>query len=93
MDRHPYRPAHIHIFVSILFPHWKSGSQLTRYQATHDGYKPLVTQIFDRKDPYLTNDSVFAVKDSLIVDFIPREGDPKASLELTYDVKLVARDS
>ncbi|KAF3404408.1 Catechol 1,2-dioxygenase [Talaromyces pinophilus] len=75
MDRHPYRPAHIHIF------------------ATHDGYKPLVTQIFDRKDPYLTNDSVFAVKDSLIVDFIPREGDPKASLELTYDVKLVARDS
>ncbi|EAU29793.1 hypothetical protein ATEG_09602 [Aspergillus terreus NIH2624] len=71
MDRHPFRPAHIHII------------------ATHDGYKPLTTQIFDRKDPYLTNDSVFAVKDSLIVDFLPRKGDPQAGLELTYDVKLV----
>ncbi|CRG85725.1 Catechol 1,2-dioxygenase [Talaromyces islandicus] len=71
MDRHPFRPAHIHIL------------------ATHDKYKPLVTQIFDRKDQYLTNDSVFAVKDSLIVDFVPRKDDPKASLELNYDVKLV----
>lgn len=48
-----------------------------------------MTQIFDRKDQYLTNDSVFAVKDSLIVDFVPRKDDPKASLELEYDVKLV----
>ncbi|KAL4921039.1 Intradiol ring-cleavage dioxygenase [Aspergillus aurantiobrunneus] len=71
MDRHPFRPAHIHII------------------ATHDGYKPLTTQIFDRKDPYLTNDSVFAVKDSLIVDFIERKGDPQAAIELNYDVKLV----
>jgi catechol 1,2-dioxygenase len=29
------------------------------------------------------------VKDSLIVDFLPRKGDPQAGLELTYDVKLV----
>ncbi|KAL2843517.1 Intradiol ring-cleavage dioxygenase [Aspergillus pseudoustus] len=71
MDRHPFRPAHIHII------------------ATCDGYKPLTTQIFDRKDPYLTNDSVFAVKDSLIVDFVERKGDPQAALELTYNVRLV----
>ncbi|KAL2801348.1 Intradiol ring-cleavage dioxygenase [Aspergillus keveii] len=71
MDRHPFRPAHIHII------------------ATCEGYKPLTTQIFDRNDPYLTNDSVFAVKDSLIVDFVERKGDPKAALELTYDVRLV----
>ncbi|GAQ39110.1 hypothetical protein AtubIFM56815_007598 [Aspergillus tubingensis] len=71
MDRHPFRPAHIHII------------------ATYDGYKPLTTQIFDSKDKYLTNDSVFAVKDSLIVDFVPRKGDPQAGLELNYDVKLV----
>lgn len=57
-------------------------------KATHDGYRPLTTQIFDRKDKYLTNDSVFAVKDSLVVDFLPREGDPKAGLELKYDVKM-----
>ena len=53
-----------------------------------DGYKPLTTQIFDRKDPYLKNDSVFAVKDSLIVDFVPLKGNPKATLELEYPVLL-----
>jgi catechol 1,2-dioxygenase len=51
---------------------------------------PLTTQIFDRQDKYLTNDSVFAVKDSLVVDFLPRKDDPQAGLELEYDVKLVA---
>ncbi|KAL2002920.1 hypothetical protein VTN02DRAFT_5574 [Thermoascus thermophilus] len=71
MDRHPFRPAHIHILV------------------TREGYRPLTTQIFDRKDRYLVDDSVFAVKDSLIVDFVPRKDDPQAQLELTYDVKLV----
>ncbi|EYE98066.1 intradiol ring-cleavage dioxygenase [Aspergillus ruber CBS 135680] len=75
MDRHPFRPAHIHII------------------ATYDGYKPLTTQIFDSKDPYLTNDSVFAVKDSLVVDFVPREGDTQAGLELEYDIKLVPNES
>lgn len=62
-------------------------------QATYDGYRPLTTQIFDRKDPYLTNDSVFAVKDSLIVDFVERKGDSEAGIELNYDVKLVADES
>lgn len=62
-------------------------------QATYDGYRPLTTQIFDRKDPYLTNDSVFAVKDSLIVDFVERKGDSQAGIELNYDVKLVADES
>lgn len=75
MDRHPYRPAHIHIIATI------------------DGYKPLTTQIFDSKDKYLTNDSVFAVKDSLIVDFVPRKDDPQAGLELNYNVKLVPQQS
>ncbi|OJJ86884.1 intradiol ring-cleavage dioxygenase [Aspergillus glaucus CBS 516.65] len=60
--------------------------------ATYDGYKPLTTQIFDSKDPYLANDSVFAVKDSLVVDFVPREGDPQAGLELEYDIKLVPNE-
>jgi catechol 1,2-dioxygenase len=53
-----------------------------------DGYKPVTTQIFDRKDPYLENDSVFAVKDSLIVDFTPLKGNPKATLELDYPIFL-----
>lgn len=71
LDRHPWRPAHIHFIVSAK------------------GYKPIVTQIFDRRDKYITNDSVFAVKDSLVVDFLPRkEQDPKADFELQYDFRL-----
>ncbi|PSK60203.1 hypothetical protein B9Z65_1101 [Elsinoe australis] len=54
------------------------------------GYKPLITQIFDRRDEYITNDSVFAVKDSLIVDFEPFKGDPKADFKLDYDFKLAS---
>jgi hydroxyquinol 1,2-dioxygenase len=34
-----------------------------------DGYEPVTTHIFDRKDEYLGSDAVFAVKDSLICDF------------------------
>jgi hypothetical protein len=57
-----------------------------------DGYKPVTTQIFPRDDPYLTNDSVFAVKDSLIVDFKPLEGNSKATLELQYPIVLVPQN-
>lgn len=71
LDRHPFRPAHIHLIVQ------------------HDYYKPLTTQIFDSKDKYLQNDSVFAVKDSLVVDFVPLKSNPKATLELNYPVILV----
>jgi catechol 1,2-dioxygenase len=53
-----------------------------------EGYKPVTTQIFDQKDQYLENDSVFAVKDSLIVDFTPLKGNPKATLELEYTIHL-----
>jgi hydroxyquinol 1,2-dioxygenase len=35
-----------------------------------DGYGPVTTHIFDRTDPYLESDAVFAVKDSLICDFV-----------------------
>jgi len=71
LDRHPFRPAHIHIL------------------ALGDGYQPVTTQIFDRISPYLENDSVFAVKDSLIVDFVPLKGNPRATLELEYNIGLI----
>ncbi len=38
-----------------------------------DGYQPVTTHIFDRRDEYLGSDAVFAVKDSLICDFERRE--------------------
>ncbi|KAH7081424.1 Intradiol ring-cleavage dioxygenase [Paraphoma chrysanthemicola] len=69
MDRHPFRPAHIHLMVSA------------------EGYKPLITQLYPRDDPWVTNDTVFAVKDDLLLDFKP-SNDPKAKLDLLYNVTL-----
>ncbi len=57
------------------------------------GYKPVTTQIFDRESKYLDDDSVFAVKDQLTVDFVPRKDDPEAKLELTYDITLAPSDA
>lgn len=72
LDRHPMRPAHIHLMIS------------------HEDYKPVTTQLFPKDDPYVTNDTVFAVKDDLIIDFTPSK-DPKAELDLAYDVRLVPK--
>ncbi|KAK3322504.1 Intradiol ring-cleavage dioxygenase [Apodospora peruviana] len=70
LDRHPWRPGHIHFIVSAA------------------GHRSLTTQIFDSRDEYINNDSVFAVKEELIVKFVPREGDPKAKWALEYDFVL-----
>jgi protocatechuate 3,4-dioxygenase beta subunit len=44
-----------------------------------EGYEPVTTHIFDRTDPYLQSDAVFAVKDSLICDFDRHEeAEPEA---------------
>ncbi|KAK3697141.1 hypothetical protein LTR37_017637 [Vermiconidia calcicola] len=75
LDRHAWRPAHIHFIVSA------------------PDYKPVVTQVFDRRDENITNDVAFAVKDSLIVDFESRKGDSKAQFELKYDFKLASYES
>lgn len=73
LDRHPMRPAHIHVIVEA------------------PNYKTVVTELFDRGDKHVHDDAVFAVRESLIVDFIPRHGDPKAQFELAYDFKLARR--
>jgi catechol 1,2-dioxygenase len=39
----------------------------------------------------LTSDSVFAVKDDLVVDFKPLEGDKEATLELEYNIVLAPK--
>jgi catechol 1,2-dioxygenase len=36
------------------------------FKVTADGHKPLVTQVFFAGDPYLDNDTIGAVKDSLV---------------------------
>lgn len=68
----------------------KKNSPLLQVQA--DGYKPLTTQIFDKYCQYLGEDSVFAVKDELSVEFVPREGDSQAGLQLEYNVTLKRAD-
>lgn len=61
---------------------------LIRLQVMLDGYKPITTQIFDKDSKYLDDDSVFAVKDSLVVEFTERKGDSEAKYELKYDISL-----
>ncbi|KAI2626501.1 aromatic compound dioxygenase [Hypoxylon sp. NC1633] len=70
LDRHPWRPAHIHFIVS------------------RDGFRTLTTQVFDRDDRFVRDDSVFAVKDELLVGFERREGDERARWSLAYDFSL-----
>lgn len=70
MDRHPFRPAHIHFRVRAA------------------GYQELVTQIFDRDDQYLDSDSVFAVKNSLVVDFKPAPAGADTRFVVDYDIVL-----
>jgi len=38
-----------------------------------DGYRPLITQLFMRDDPYIDCDAVFAAQDSLKADFVRHE--------------------
>ena len=61
-------------------------------QVTHPEYKGCTTQLYPNDDPWLETDTVFAVKDDLVVDFKPLEGDDKATLELHYDVVLAPKD-
>jgi catechol 1,2-dioxygenase len=100
MDRHPFRPAHIHFIVSAASPSSDSSSVSNgadiSLQALAEGYKPITTQIFDRRSKYLDDDSVFAVKESLIVDFVPigdEDEGHRASTEVEYDVLLVPVES
>ena len=39
------------------------------------GYRPVTTHIFDRESEYLDSDAVFAVKPSLLRDFVERSAD------------------
>lgn len=49
------------------------------------GYEPVTTHIFDRSDEYLASDAVFAVKDSLICDFIRHETPDREAARLGID--------
>ncbi|RSH77420.1 uncharacterized protein EHS24_003386 [Apiotrichum porosum] len=69
MDRHPYRPAHIHFWVEAK------------------DHVTLVTQVFDSESDYLKDDSVFAVKDDLVVNFKPISANFAAPSDLVGRMK------
>jgi len=69
---------------------------------THDDYKPVITQIYPKDDPWLSTDTVFAVKDDLVVDFAPLKELPpsmkphkgpggEATKELQLDIVLAPK--
>ncbi|CAK7228714.1 hypothetical protein SBRCBS47491_006999 [Sporothrix bragantina] len=66
--------------------HWRPAHIHLIIEA--EGHKAVTTQIFDSDSKYLEDDSVFAVKDGLTVDFVPRKNDPQAAFQLTYDISL-----
>jgi hydroxyquinol 1,2-dioxygenase len=52
----------------------------------------VTTHIFDRTDEYLGSDAVFAVKDSLICDFVRHEGATGQSARLGIDPPFLTAD-
>jgi catechol 1,2-dioxygenase len=58
---------------------------------THPDYATVINQIYPSTDPHLKIDSVFAVKDDLVVDFKPKTDDPKAELDLEYNVRMAQK--
>ncbi|KAJ3562018.1 hypothetical protein NPX13_g8724 [Xylaria arbuscula] len=89
---------------AILGPFWspnapfrENGGTIIQNPAptgrvTHENYKGCTTQLYPKDDPWLATDTVFAVKDDLVVDFKPLQGDDKAELELEYNVILAPKD-
>jgi len=58
---------------------------------THPDYNTVVTQIYPKDDPWLATDTVFAVKDDLVVDFKPYKGQQGVDAELELDLLLAPK--
>jgi protocatechuate 3,4-dioxygenase beta subunit len=52
------------------------------------GYRTLVTHVFDGTSDYLDSDAVFAVKPSLVREFVRRPGDDPIPWSCELDVVL-----
>jgi hypothetical protein len=50
------------------------------------GYRTLITQLFVAGGEYLDSDTVFGVKDGLIVDFTEQPGENGRRLEFTFRI-------
>jgi catechol 1,2-dioxygenase len=59
---------------------WRPGH--IHFKVSADGYRPVTTHLFDSTDEYLDSDTVFGVKDSLIVEFTLRTAQDETAKQL-----------
>ena len=87
--------------VPYPIPDNETAGELLRYMGHHpnrpghmhfilskDGYRTLVSQIYDAESAYLDNDSVFAVKESLVAKFNKAPAETGTDLHVDFDVVL-----
>lgn len=87
--------------VPYPIPDNETAGELIRYMGHHpmrpghlhfilskDGFRTLVTQVYDASSPHLDDDSVFAVKDSLVAQFKPAPAGADTDLMLRFDFTL-----
>lgn len=84
--------------VPYPIPDNETAGELLRYMGHHpnrpghmhfiiskDGYRPLISQIYDAESKWLDDDSVFAVKESLIGTFKKAAPELKTDLHFEFD--------
>jgi catechol 1,2-dioxygenase len=87
--------------VPYPIPDNETAGELLRYMGHHpnrpghlhfilakDGYRTLVSQVFDSSSDWLDDDSVFAVKQSLVGEFEPGKPEHGTDLYLRFDFAL-----
>lgn len=87
--------------VPYPIPDNETAGELLRYMGHHpnrpghmhfilskDGYRPLISQIYDSSSDWLDNDSVFAVKDSLVGEFKKAAPGIGTDLHVEFDFAL-----
>ncbi|KPM46420.1 hypothetical protein AK830_g126 [Neonectria ditissima] len=58
---------------------------------THPDYVGVTAQLYPSDDPYLETDTACAVKDDLLLNFVPVQNEPKgATLDVEYNVRLLS---
>ena len=87
--------------VPYPIPEDETAGELIRFMGHHpmrpghmhfiiskDGYRPLISQIYDADSDWLEEDSVFAVKESLIGKFTPAAKELETDLHFEFDFVL-----
>ncbi len=68
---------------------WRPGH--IHFMIQKDGYKTLISQIYDSETEYLDNDSVFAVKEELIGELRPSDGETDLEMDFDFVIRADAK--